>query len=174
MKPPYPLSDKHPLIRDRGRGPELVNSRITVFDLLPNLMDPRQTDADILAWYPTLDAHQLAAVRAYALEYAERLLPEQREWEARPHPRNSPEVEARMREARPRIRARMRVHQAWLSAREQAPDGTFRPTLDEWFLAHGLLPRGRDADRAPARPAPIKNREEQGAAPAKSAGFARV
>lgn len=88
------MSDRHPLIRDRGRGPELVNSRITVFDLLPNLTDPQQTDADILAWYPSIDATQLAAIRAYALEFAEILLPIQREWEARPHPRNPPEVEA--------------------------------------------------------------------------------
>lgn len=71
-KPSYPTPGKRPLIRDRG--PELVNRRITVFDLLPSLMDPSRTDAGILAWYPAIDATQLAAIRAYALEYAERLV----------------------------------------------------------------------------------------------------
>ena len=133
MNPPYPLSEKHPLIRDRGRGPELVNSRITVFDLLPNLMDPRQTDADILAWYPTIDAKQLAAVRAYALEYAERLLPEQREWEARPHPRNPPEVEAQRAGSRERMRKRHRwIFEKRLAERRGQPP---LPPFPEWLRA---------------------------------------
>ena len=166
MTEPYPISDRHPLIRDRGRGPELVNSRITVFDLLPNLMDPAQTEADILLEFPSLTREQVAAVRAYALEYAERLLPEQRAWEARPARRNPPEVEARMRESRDRIRERMRVHRAWLTAREAEPDGTFRPTLDEWFVAHGLPAR---ANVGPvSRPAPAADR------PATPTGAARV
>ena len=135
MTEPYPISDWHPLIRDRGRGPELVNSRITVFDLLPNLLDPTQTEADVLAEFPTLTQEQVAAVRAYALEYAERLLPEQRAWEARPERRNPPEVEARWAEAAPRIRERMRRHRLWLAVRERGPDGEYRPTLEEWLAA---------------------------------------
>ena len=135
MTAPYPISDRHPLIRDRGRGPELVNSRITVFDLLPDLLDPSQTEADILAGYPTLTREQVAAARAYALEHAERLLPEQRAWEARPARRNPPEVEARWAEAAPRIRERMRRHRLWLAVREHGPNGSFRPTLEEWLAA---------------------------------------
>ena len=143
MKPPYPMSEKRPLIRDRGRGPELVNSRITVFDLLPNLMDPARTDAEILAWYPTIDRTQLAAVRAYALEYAERLLPEQREWEARPEPRNPPEVAAQ----RVETRERFRLFREWVDG-----GGTVGPTQRDTFARF----RAWLARRAPelALPAP--------------------
>ena len=31
------------LIHDRGRGPEIVGTRITVYDLLPDFLDPRVT-----------------------------------------------------------------------------------------------------------------------------------
>ena len=120
----YPMSDRHPLIRDRGRGPELVNSRITVFDLLPDLLDPAKTDADILARSPAIDAYQLAAVRAYALEFAETLLPMQRAWEARPHPRNPPEVEAQRAETR----ERMRLFREWVDG-----GGETGPTRRETF-----------------------------------------
>ena len=139
MREPYPMSDRHPLIHDRGRGPELVGTRLTVFDLLPDLMNPAKTDADLRAFYaPSLTPERLAAVRAYALEYAERLLPEQRAWEARPEPTNPPEVNARWEEALPRIRARMRRHKQWLAVREPDGSGGFRPTLEEWL--HGPEP----------------------------------
>ena len=149
----YPTSDRHPLIRDRGRGPELVNSRITVFDLLPDLMDPARTDADILARYPAIDATQLAAVRAYALEFAETLLPEQRAWEARPHPRNPPEVEA----AFERGAARIAEFRRW-----RAAGGELGPTREEtrarltaWLagLGRAVDVGGDSAARPAAEPA---------------------
>jgi hypothetical protein len=34
-------------IHDRGRGPELVGTRITVYNLLPNFLDPMATDAHV-------------------------------------------------------------------------------------------------------------------------------
>ena len=129
MTDPYPLSDRHPLIRDRGRGPELVGSRITVFDLLPDLLDPAQSEAEILSWYPSLTREQVSAARAYALEYAERLLPEQRAWESRPEPRNPPEVEAAFERGRRRIEA----FRAW-----RAAGGELGPTREDtraWFEA---------------------------------------
>ena len=159
MKEPYPLSERHPLIHDRGRGPELVGTRITVFDLLPSLMDPHRTDADILAWYPAIDARQLAAARAYALEYAERLLPEQRAWEARAEPTNPPEVQAAWDEAVPRIRERMRRTKQWLAVRRVEPNGEFRPTLEEWLatpepdMAELISPARPPANRPGRAPA---------------------
>ena len=148
----FPMSDRHPLIRDRGRGPELVNSRITVFDLLPNLLDPQQTDADILARYPSIDATQFAAVRAYALEFAETLLPRQRAWEARPEPRNPPEVEA----AFDRGAHRIADFQRW-----RAAGGELGPTREEtrarlaaWLAGPGREPGARrDAARTSPEPA---------------------
>ena len=132
------MSDRHPLIRDRGRGPELVNSRITVFDLLPDLMDPTRTDADILAWTPAIDAAQLAAVRAYALEFAETLLPMQRAWEARPPRENPPEVAAERRQSRRRMREKRR----WLFEKRLAESRGEPPVppFPEWLAAEEARP----------------------------------
>ena len=145
MKEPYPLSERHPLIHDRGRGPELVGTRITVFDLLPSLMDPDRTDADILAWYPAIDARQLAAARAYALEYAERLLPEQREWEARPEPTNPPEVAESLKETRERMRQYHRyLFEKRLAERQGRPTP---PPFREWLAVEEA--RSPDEYRVP-------------------------
>ena len=145
MKEPYPLSERHPLIHDRGRGPELVGTRITVFDLLPSLMDPAQTDAEILAWHPAIDARQLAAVRAYALEYAERLLPEQRAWEARPEPTNPPEVTESLKETRERMRKRHRyIFEKGLAKRRGQPP---LPPFPEWLASEEA--RSPDEYRVP-------------------------
>ena len=39
------------LIRDRGRGPEILGTRITIYNLLPDFLDPTATEADICRLY---------------------------------------------------------------------------------------------------------------------------
>ena len=39
------------LIHDRGRGPEVVGTRITIYNLLPHLLDPTATEAYICQMY---------------------------------------------------------------------------------------------------------------------------
>ena len=85
------------LIHDRGRGPEIVGTRITVYNLLPDFLDACKTEADIGRFYE-LTAEQVAAARAYILNNAETVVAEHLEIEARLAAENPPEVVERLRE----------------------------------------------------------------------------
>jgi hypothetical protein len=79
------------LIHDRGRGPELVGTRITVYNLLPNFLDPTATEAYICRLYD-LSPEQVAVPRAYILNHPETVLARHLELEARMAEGNPPEV----------------------------------------------------------------------------------
>ena len=51
-------------IVDRGRGPQLSTSRITVHDLVPYFQDGC-THEEILRWMPTLTPDEIAVVETY-------------------------------------------------------------------------------------------------------------
>ena len=51
------------IIQDRGRGPEIVGTRITVYNLLPHFLDPTATEASLCRLYE-LTAEQVAARRS--------------------------------------------------------------------------------------------------------------
>lgn len=53
------------LIHDRGRGPEIAGTRITVFHLLPYFLDPSATEAYICR-VNNLTAEQVSAARVRA------------------------------------------------------------------------------------------------------------
>jgi uncharacterized protein (DUF433 family) len=66
-----PIAPEHPLIHDRGRGPELIGTRVTVYNLFPELVKGTRTEASIAAEYD-ISTEQVAAMRAYILaNYAE-------------------------------------------------------------------------------------------------------
>ena len=79
------------LIHDRGRGPELVGTRITVYNLLPHFLDPTATE-DMLCREYDLTPEQVAAMRAYALHHADTVLAEHLRIEERFAAGNPPEV----------------------------------------------------------------------------------
>ncbi len=58
------------IIHDRGRGPEIVGTRITVYNLLPYFLEPDTTEALICRIYG-LSPEQVAAARAYVLNHFE-------------------------------------------------------------------------------------------------------
>ncbi len=61
----------HPLLHDRGRGPELVGTRITVYTVWGELFDPDVTEHELCRRYELLP-HQVAVLRAFAFQhYAE-------------------------------------------------------------------------------------------------------
>src|SRR5206468_4699250 len=68
------------LIHDRGRGPEILGTRITVFNLLPHFLDPTATEAYICRLYE-LSPQQVAAARAYVLNNPDTVLSEHLEIE---------------------------------------------------------------------------------------------
>ena len=60
----------HPLIHDRGRGPEIQGTRITIANLIPHFFEPDVTEASICLRYD-LTPEQVAAARAYILDQPE-------------------------------------------------------------------------------------------------------
>ncbi|HEY2909017.1 MAG TPA: hypothetical protein VGI99_02165 [Gemmataceae bacterium] len=57
---------EHPLIHDRGRGPELVGTRTTIYNLVPYFLQSHWTEAAI-AEANRIAPEQVAAMRAYLL-----------------------------------------------------------------------------------------------------------
>lgn len=61
----YPM--EHPLIHDRGRGPELLDRRITIYNLVPFFLRPDTTEVSIAESF-LISVEQVAAMRAYFLD----------------------------------------------------------------------------------------------------------
>lgn len=107
------------LIQDRGRGPEIVGTRITVFHLLPYFLDPSATEAYICQ-VNNLTAEQVAVARAYALNHADTVLAEHLQIEARIAAGNLPSVAEKAK----------KTHEAfvkfrrWLDERDRAGGGS--------------------------------------------------
>ena len=95
------------LIQDRGRGPEIAGTRITVYDLLPYFLDAAATEAYICRLYE-LSPEQVAAARAYVLNNLESILAEHLKIEARMAAGNPPEV----------IEQAKKTHAAFLSFKQ--------------------------------------------------------
>jgi len=103
------------LIRDRGRGPEIEGTRITVYDLLLHFLDPTETEATICRVYE-LTPEQVAAARAYVLNNPETVLAKHLQIEARMAAGNPPEAIERAKETH----ATFLSFKKWLSEREEA------------------------------------------------------
>ena len=76
------MTTHHIEIVDRGRGPQLSTSRVTVQDLVPYFQEGC-SDTEIIRWVPTLTTEEIAVVRRYyhdhqrELEEEDRLIREQ-------------------------------------------------------------------------------------------------
>ncbi|MGP0069913.1 MAG: hypothetical protein ACLQGP_40715 [Isosphaeraceae bacterium] len=105
------------LIHDRGRGPEIIGTRITVYNLLPDFLDPTVTEAGICQLYD-LNAEQVAAARAYVLNNPDTVLARHLQIEARMAAGNPPE----MIEQAKQTRALFLEFKDWLVERELAGD----------------------------------------------------
>jgi uncharacterized protein (DUF433 family) len=124
------------LIQDRGRGPEIAGTRITVYNLLQSFLDPTVTEDEICRVYE-LTARQVAAARAYVLSNPDTVLAEHLKIEERLAAGNPPEV----RERAERARSTFQSFKRWLAEREaasaQAGEGQERPgripTFREWL-----------------------------------------
>src|SRR3954451_11338583 len=103
------------LIHDRGRGPELVGTRITVYNLLPHFLDPTATEAYLCRLYE-LTPEQVAAARAYVLNNPDTVLAAHLRIEARMAQGNPPEVVEQAR----RTHAALLNFKEWLDRRRQA------------------------------------------------------
>ncbi|HJT30587.1 MAG TPA: DUF433 domain-containing protein [Pirellulales bacterium] len=132
------------LIHNRGRGPEIVGTRITVYNLLPYLLDGTVAETDIANLYG-LTVDQVAAARAYVLNHADEVLARHREIEARLARGNPPELVEQLKNTHERLlkfkewRARRDAADAAMAEAEQA---TGFPTFDAWLA--GQSPRASE------------------------------
>lgn len=130
-------------IHDRGRGPEIVGTRITVYNLLPHFLDATVTEAEISQIYG-LTPEQVAAARAYVLNHADTVLARHLEIEQRLAIGNPPEI---VEQAKQLHESFVRF-KTWLATREKfeasppAADATKNatpgsrtpfPTFREWM-----------------------------------------
>jgi hypothetical protein len=121
------------LIHDRGRGPEIVGTRITVLDLLPYFLDPSATESYICQ-VNNLSADQVAAARAYALRHPDTVLAEHLEVEARIATGNPPSVAEKAKNTH---EAFLKFRQ-WLAERDQDRAGADSPQSPSGAAANGL------------------------------------
>src|SRR5271167_1273186 len=103
------------LIQDRGRGPEIVGTRITVYNLLSDFLDPTATEASICRIYD-LTPEQVAAARAYVLNNPDTVLTEHLKIEAKMAVGNPPEVIEQAKQTH----ATFMSFKEWLAERKQA------------------------------------------------------
>ena len=68
-------------IVDRGRGPQLSTSRVTVQDLLPYYQEGASNE-DIRRWIPSLTDEEIAVLKNYIREHHEEVLQTEKEIKA--------------------------------------------------------------------------------------------
>ena len=98
-------------IVDKGRGPQLSTSRITVQDLVPYFQLNYNYD-EIRQIMPTLSVAEIQAVERYVADHREEVMEEDRRIRERSATRSNPphveELLRRSREKRPAIQERLR------------------------------------------------------------------
>lgn len=100
--------DREIAIIDRGRGPRLSTSRVTIQDLFPYFEMGYTPEQIIREAMPSLSVAEIEVARRYVDEHREEVLEEDRlirEWNATR--RNSPEVEEILRKGREKVRERL-------------------------------------------------------------------
>ena len=126
------------LIHDRGRGPEISGTRITVYHLLSDFLDPEATETSISRVYG-LTPEQVAAARAYVLNNPDTVLAEHLAIEQRMAAGNPQEVIERAKQTH----ATFLKFKEWLdenrpsTIQDQTPEvgpvAVRLPTFREWL-----------------------------------------
>jgi hypothetical protein len=73
----------HPLMYDRGRGPELRSCRITVYDLIPYLESPNYRDEYPLEAWQVVTREELDVLKRFIADHREEMMAEHRRIEER-------------------------------------------------------------------------------------------
>jgi len=124
------------LLHERGRGPELIGTRITVYNLLPHFLDPTATESYICQLYG-LTPEQVAAARAFVLHHADTVLVEHLKIEASMEAGNPPEVIAKARQthaAFEKLKRRLAEQASPGKDSSLAAAQPILPTFREWFV----------------------------------------
>jgi len=83
-----------PIIRDRGRGPEIAGSRITVYDVLAETQAGASPEQLAQEW--NLQVEQIEAALRYIEEHKEEVLADYQAIKARHARGNPPEIQAKI------------------------------------------------------------------------------
>jgi uncharacterized protein (DUF433 family) len=97
-------------IHDRGRGPELKGTRLTVYDIIPyrlNGYTPEQL-VEVFTGYRELTAAHIAALYQYMDEHHDEVMAVHNKIEERIARGNPPEVEAKLAQNRIRIQEKLK------------------------------------------------------------------
>ncbi len=118
------------VIKDRGRGPEIAGSRITVYHLLPYFLDPTATE-EYIGRVHGLTSDEVAAARAYVLSNPDSVLAEHLRIEERMAEGNPPQVSERAKHTHDTF---MRFKE-WLARREESEHSAHSDelTFQEWL-----------------------------------------
>jgi hypothetical protein len=127
------------LIIDRGRGPELSGTRITVYNLLPYFLDPTITE-EYICRVCEITPQQVAAVRAFALNHADAVMAEHRRIEARMSEGNPPEVIAKAQQTH----AKFEEFRHALAQREHRNDDGREASISAGHSGNGTFPTFRE------------------------------
>ena len=113
-------NDFHPLMHDRGRGPELVGTRVTVYTVWGELFDPDITEHELCRRYELLP-HQVAVLRAFAFRHFDEVATAIRRMDERTAREMAAQDTPEFRRQHAESRERMRLMAVWLEERKSAP-----------------------------------------------------
>lgn len=97
-------------IHDRGRGPEIKGTRLTVYDIIPSRLrgDSPEQVVEILTGYRGLiSAAHIEALYRYMDEHYDEVMAVHRRIEERNARGNPPEIEAKLAQSRIRVREKL-------------------------------------------------------------------
>lgn len=116
-------------IHDRGRGPELKGTRLTVYDIIPYRLKgytPEQLAA-VFTGYPELTPAHIEALYRYMDDHHAEVMAVHEKIEARIARGNPPEIEAKLAESRKRSLAKLEeLRRRRAAQKETAPPDSLR------------------------------------------------
>jgi len=118
------------LLHDRGRGPELIDTRITVYNLIGDFLNASKTEQAIADQYD-LTAEQVAAARTYILINFDKVMARHREFDERDVRGNAPWIND-LAAAAP---DHLDLYRHWLRSRDYFDTGNGEFSPDERIAA---------------------------------------
>ena len=92
-------------IIDRGRGPQLSTSRITVQDLVPYFQE-KCSHEEIMRWLPVLSEEEIQVVEEYVRDHYQEVMEQDRRIRERnARSKNSPQVEKILEDGKTKLTA---------------------------------------------------------------------
>jgi hypothetical protein len=135
-------NDFHPLMYDRGRGPELRSCRITVYDLIPYLQSPEYSDKRMQEIWPGVTVEELRVLKAFITANHDKVMAENAKIDERIAKgiaaQNTPEFQARFWWSREKLTAFREWRLDEANTEHRSYDEQLRE-FREWFETRMLV-----------------------------------